>query len=367
MNVKQDLSCFQSSYAAARARFLQCISAVPSELIRLHESYLHPLAGPDGAALDLDWLQLGQRDTPERILVLIVGTHGIEGYTGSAIVCNQLCDLSKQLQQDAELGVVIIHALNPWGFAWQRRYDHEGIDLNRNFIDFTGPLPADANYDRLHEQLFKDTGVSLKALATAWNQRWGAHHFEETITTGQYQHADGLFYGGRDHSWSRKVLTQASDTPFLKSASRIAVIDLHTGLGPYGHGEVINDHTPGSAGFKLAAQWYGANAQAVLLGESCSSPKHGLLDFYWHQLIAERGCFVTLEFGTYSLEGLIAVSYEEQRYHLSHRQAQTARSLKAPAVIALRDFFYPQDDTWRALVLFRADQIIQLALHGMRT
>ena len=361
-----DLSCFQSSYRSARQRLLDTLVGIPYGLLVLQQAYRHPLPGPDNEPVYLDWVLLGQSATPERVLVIISGTHGVEGFTGAAIQSYWLPRLVEQLQKDAHLGIVFVHALNPWGFAWLRRYDHEGIDLNRNFIDFTKPLPENPDYSQLHEDLFVNASLPVHTVLEDYQARWGTEGFEAAITRGQYQHDHGLFYGGHSASWSRRTLEVAVDTHFLSAAQNIAVIDLHTGLGPFGHGEVINDHVPNTAGFRLARKWYGANARSAMLGESCSPPKTGLLDYFWHKLLGERGCFVTLEFGTYSLESLLVHSCEEQRYHTSLGATARKRDLSVASVQALHNFFYPAEQSWRELVLFRAGQIMGLAIQGMR-
>ena len=39
-----------------------------------------------------------------------------------------------------EQAVLLVHAINPHGFAWSRRVTQENVDLNRNFlVDFTAP------------------------------------------------------------------------------------------------------------------------------------------------------------------------------------------------------------------------------------
>ena len=50
-------------------------------------------------------------------------------------------------------GALLIHALNPHGFAWLRRGNEDNIDLNRNGLDFRGPLPENPAYDALHDAL----------------------------------------------------------------------------------------------------------------------------------------------------------------------------------------------------------------------
>jgi len=360
-----DFSCFQPSYRMARQCLLDNLSRVPASLIQVHQVFKHPLSDPDSHPLFMDWILLGQKQEPEQLLVLISGTHGVEGFTGSAIQSDNLPFLVQALQKNDQLGVIILHALNPWGFAWLRRYDHKGIDLNRNFIDFKQALPQNTLYDSMHTDLFGKHAKPLQDVLESWQSKLGKQEFETVITRGQYQHADGVFYGGDSPSWSRQILEQARSYEYLQQTSRIAVIDLHTGLGPYGYGEVINDHELDSGGFQLACDWYGDNARSALLGESYSAPKTGLLDYFWHQLIADRGCFVTLEFGTYELEKLLLLSCTEQRYHNSYGLESQKRDLSHESVSLLRDFFYPQDEKWRGLVLSRAREIITLALQSI--
>jgi len=324
----------------------------------------HPLKGPHDEDLQLDWFFLSQNPMPENLLVLISATHGVEGFAGSAIQSNYLPQLHQLLAEQADLGVILIHALNPWGFAWQRHYDHEGIDINRNFIDFELDPTIDPQYQELHEAFLEKPYQAVTETFKYYQNLWGYDSFNEIITRGQYQCSNGIFYGGTSASWSRSALEEACQHEAIYQAKKIAIIDLHTGLGPFGYGEVINDHIPNTPGFDYANHWYGANAQSTLLGESYSAPKSGLLDYHWHSLLDNRGCFVTLEFGTYRIEELLVTLIEEQRYHNS-LEIDEARDLDNEKVRNLLEFFYPQDSTWKESVLFRAHQIISMAVQGL--
>lgn len=356
-----DENHFCHSYQDSRNHFLKVQQELPPLLVQDVQAYPHPLAGPNGEALFCDTLLLGESQDISKLLVLNSATHGVEGFAGSAIQCANLAFLAAQVQQQAGLGVLVIHAFNPWGFAWLRRCDHEGIDLNRNFIDFSVPPPSHPQYHQIHSELFVDD-FGDETLVRLFAQ-YGFEAFVEQLTRGQYTHADGIFYGGNRASWSRGVLEQMLQAPLFQRLDRIAVIDLHTGLGPYGYGEVINDHLLNTTAFDLVNQWYGANAASVELGESVSARKQGLLDYRWHEAIGERGNFVTLEFGTYSVKQLISSLIKEQYYHQALKQLP--RDLNHPDVIGLRNFFYPAEKSWQQQVLFRGHQLINLAIEGM--
>jgi hypothetical protein len=309
-------------------------------------------------------VQLGVNDAPQQLLVLISGTHGVEGFAGSAIQGDCLPLLDELLHKHPSLGVVMIHAFNPWGFAWLRRYDHEGIDLNRNFIDFSVALPENPGYEQLHSRLHSIGDVTADNLHLLWRDMTEAE-FVKVITEGQYQHKDGFFFGGKAPSWSRQILEEITTDSLFDSAERIAVVDLHTGLGPYGYGEIINDHPLGSAGYDWVVNWYKENAQSTELGESVSTPKQGLVDFHWHKVIGDRGCFVTLEFGTYSMTRLLQVMIKEQYYQNELLQNGAARDLQNSNVQLLKQFFYPEETSWQQQVLFRGRQVVSMALDGI--
>src|SRR5512147_2685875 len=138
-----ELTAFSDSYAEARRKFVDAARRAGAKLA----SYQHPgERGPGGEALCLDVSVLGPGDAA-RVFVVGSGTHGIEGYSGSAV---QRAWLRGRPRLPKNTAVVFFHAQNPWGFAHKTRTTEENVDLNRNFIDFAKPLPANPGYLELH-------------------------------------------------------------------------------------------------------------------------------------------------------------------------------------------------------------------------
>ncbi len=82
------------------------------------------------------------------MLFLASGTHGVEGLCGSGIQHFLLRDgVAARVPDDVAL--VLLHAVNPFGFAWLRRVNEDNVDLNRNFLDHAAPHPENADYDGL--------------------------------------------------------------------------------------------------------------------------------------------------------------------------------------------------------------------------
>src|SRR3546814_17941537 len=64
--------------------------------------------------------------------------HGEEGYCGSGCQVALLDDQTLlDKAQAGGIGILLIHAVNAYGFSWGHRTNEDNIDLNRNFCDFS--------------------------------------------------------------------------------------------------------------------------------------------------------------------------------------------------------------------------------------
>jgi len=95
----------------------------------------------------------------------------------------------------------------------------------------------------------------------------GPKVLQAAISGGQYSHSDGLFYGGIQKSWSHRTFHQILIDHVSSDTENIAVLDLHTGLGPTGYGEPIYLATS-SETFDLAKSWYGPSVTSPAKGDS---------------------------------------------------------------------------------------------------
>jgi hypothetical protein len=352
-----DLSVFAREYEEARALF---IAAAAGATLR---EWPHPLRGPRGEALATDSAWLGPEDA-ERVLVVISATHGIEGYAGSG----PQVDLLRHPPALAPgCAVLLLHAVNPWGFAWGRRVTEENVDLNRNWVDFSQPLPANPRYDAMREH-YNPTSLDAGALARyeaaieAYRQQHGLHAERVARSTGQYRDPKGIFYGGSGPTWARRT-SEAILAQHLARAKTIAIVDMHTGLGPYGYGEPICNHAPGSERVQRARRWWGPSVTEPLLGTSSSQEKTGLSEFGYERALAHAHiAFVALEYGTWGPpHGEHALRDEHWLWQHGDPTAPAAEPIRR----ALRDFFYPPRSDWQEMVLWRARQVFRQALEGL--
>lgn len=219
---------FSIDYRAARDRFCSAAAEAGAALERF---VLPGFAGPDGNPLSIDCARIGDSEA-STIVLCLSGTHGVEGFCGSAA---QLAWLSEQgaAALPAGVAVLFVHAVNPFGFAWFSRYNENGVDINRNSVDFTAPLPTNALYDQIHGMLPRRQGYD-ENLVQEWEQLFAEVYGEhgdwaasDALTRGQYTHPMGLEFGGQTQQWSTTTLIDLL-IRHCRKARHIAYVDWHS-------------------------------------------------------------------------------------------------------------------------------------------
>jgi hypothetical protein len=353
-------SCFSESYAEARARFLDAVNAAGLPV----QSHAHPLPGVSGEPLAMDVARDGPADAAN-LLIISSGCHGVEGYCGSGAQIALLQDDDWRAQvRDAGVAVLYIHALNPWGFSWSARATHENIDLNRNFQDFSKALPANPGYDKLAALLVPQTwpptlGNQLALLLFV--ARHGVKAVQAAVSGGQYSHPDGLFYGGRAASWSQQIL-RAVLREQAGRCSRLAGIDLHSGLGKSGVGERIFAGRNQTEALARAQAWWG-NVTATEDGNSVSAVTSGnLSNVFYEECAQAEYTGIVMEFGTAPLRQVLDALRAEQwlRSHPDASEQQHKRIRHQT-----RDAFYADSNEWKQQVVEQTGEAARRALRGL--
>ncbi|MGB3289948.1 MAG: M14 family metallopeptidase [Burkholderiaceae bacterium] len=353
---------FGSSYADARARFLAAARRRQCSLA----SYVNPVGpGADGEELAMDTAYYGAADAPA-LLVLTSAMHGEEGYCGSGCQVALLDDQALlDKAQAAGIGILLIHALNAYGFSWGHRTNEDNIDLNRNFCDFSKPLPANPHYGRLHKLLVPPSwppSAENEAAIQAFRDVEGEQAYREGVMLGQYSHPDGLFYGGAQPSWSNRTLRQVL-SQHGRNRKRLAWIDYHTGLGPYGHAEKIFVQK-GRPEYLRAKAWWGGDVVSV------TNPDSSTVDIAGTGLQAlQEECgqvpeltFLALEYGTVPMDEVF-LALRGDRWLAGRKDVDAARCKAMKA--AHRAAFYPDHDDWRGAVVAQSRVSLLQAIMGL--
>jgi hypothetical protein len=361
---------FSSSYGEARQKFLAAGVAARADIVSLK----NPAAGPEGEELFTDLALLGPRAS-KNVLVLISGTHGVEGFAGSAVQTGLMREgIASKLKENSR--ILMIHAINPFGFAHLRRVDEANVDVNRNFFDHSKPHPQNPAYDTLAEFIAPLSVLSLSRIAVwprlLWYKATGRIEvLQQAISGGQYSHPEGLFYGGRSATWSNKTLRSIVQE-YLSGAQRIVVIDLHTGLGAYGDYEIILQQPEESPAYQRAIAIWGSEKVRTTFasdsdqgaggtdGHSFSAELSGPIKLAFVNLLPKaQVTAVTVDFGTGSaIKVFLAMRDENWLYYHGNLSTSRAKRIRA----ALRSTFCPENDGWRQMVWSGGEQVVQKAI-----
>jgi hypothetical protein len=356
-----NMSHFAADYAEARGMFLAAARDVGAAVT----SFRNDRSGGGSEDLYTDAAWIGP-EAPYSVLVLVSGTHGIEGFCGSAC---QVGFLRESLFGEAPPGTafLLVHALNPYGFAHERRVNEDNVDLNRNFVDHDSP-PHNAAYDELHAALVPgDWRGPLRTEADRFlgevAAERGLRYLQQAVTRGQYRHPDGLFYGGTAPVWSHRLLRFLVGQ-HLTGCPRVAYIDLHTGLGPRSHGEPIFRGGWDGGALDRARAWYGPALTTSEDGTSSSTPIIGNTAGLVGQALAPGTEFtaITLEFGTVPGRQVLDALRADNWLHLQHRPDP---GLAIDVRMQMREAFAPPDPAWRGAVWARAKEVFGQAFAGL--
>ncbi|MEO6364137.1 MAG: M14 family metallopeptidase [Caldimonas sp.] len=353
-------ACFSQTYAEARDKFF---AAARGRGLGV-ESHVHPLPGRDGEMLAMDVARSGPLNA-RSLLVVSSACHGVEGFCGSGVQVALLGnDAWHEATHAAGIAVLYIHALNPYGFSWWRRTTNENVDLNRNFRDFAVELPRNAAYDELADAIVPEAwppdAETLARFARFVAER-GDKALQQTVSGGQYHHPKGLFFGGTAPAWSHETLRQVLRDHGSR-CSRMAWIDLHTGLGPSGHGERIFACRDDAAAYARAKAWWG-EVTSIYDGSSTSAVLTGMM---W--LAAYEECpqaeytGIALEYGTLPSTQVIDALRADQWLE---NQAEAGDATRKAIKQQVRDAFYTDTDAWKERIVEQAVDAAFGAVRGL--
>jgi hypothetical protein len=337
---------FADSYAQARSGFRTGAAAAGAAVSA------HPIGarGPDGDELNIDSAYLGA-SAPDTLLIVTSGVHGLEGFAGSALQQLWLAEFARNVP--AGTGVLLVHALNPFGFAHGRRVNERNVDLNRNALD-RFPGPDNVSYRKLDRWLnpaSPPSAIDDFWLRAPWHLlRHGGGALTQAIASGQYEFPRGLFYGGAMREPSIQVFCDLTSTHPCAAARTVLHVDLHTGLGKRGQYQFLLAAPRNDPAFAAFVRWFGA---ARVASDHNSGATHyvasGILTELTRQTVAaDRVYTAVLEFGTERPARVLkALRTENRLYHHGCRSETRAQQIRA----TLREALYPSDPVWRTSLI----------------
>lgn len=256
--IDEATSLYTSTVTDATERF---VDAVQRATDWTYDQVAHPLEGPAGEALSTTVAHRGALDA-QRLLVVISGTHGIEGYAGSALQIGAL--RHRLVPMGDDWAVVMVHLVNPWGTAWSARENEDNIELLRHPYHLHVPASPNPDFAVFHDTLqlsqpgsIDDFFQRLQAFPSVLAQV-PPEQLNASLVRGQTSHPDGITFVGGETSWSTRLLNDVF-TRHGAHARQVVVLDLHSASGPPGDTVAMAmTHGPqGCSHHELLTSWFG--------------------------------------------------------------------------------------------------------------
>lgn len=356
---------FSKTYSEARRRFRAAAEQFGARL----DSSVYPdqaINGQDPIAQDV---ALFGNPNASHWFVALSGTHGPEGFAGSAIQLDWMKRSGESVPDD--VGVALVHGVNPWGFANEQRTTAGDIDLNRNFVDAefrqSGESPifaeiaAAMEIDRPSTQAFENFNQLREDLI----KKHGRDAYVDAFARGQYSFPHSAFFGGADVDWANASLV-ALLKKHLRSAEKIALIDWHTGLGEYGELFFLCFNEDEEL-FQQAVEWWGEPVEIGARGfDNAQRPNYtgtvsqGLIAAFDKQQVVAA----VIEIGTYEFSKMSDAILVEN--WLRSPAGQKAED-RAHWLSWTSEHFNPDDDEWRCKTVMNGRGAMDQAFYGIRS
>ncbi len=353
---------FSDDYEHSRARFIGAAARADFVL----SEYPLDCDGPTGLALSIDVARKGPTNA-QKVLVVSCGTHGVEGFFGAAVQAAVLETVLNTQTVPEQTAIVLIHALNPYGFAFRRRVNEDNVDLNRNFLlagqPFSGAPPAYRELDGLLNPKHPPSALTPFLLVAGPKLlKYGFSALKNAIAQGQYDFPQGVFFGGKAPSRSQVILTSHA-REWLGKPERVLHIDFHTGLGPWGGYALCADLPVDGARVQQLRREFGSeHVQSYDPKGVLYEIKGGLGRFLEAQFPDTQYDCLLAEFGTYSSLKVLRAMRVENCVHL-HAPQDAARNARAKA--HLLEAFCPESESWRSTVVERGVSVVRSALRAL--
>ncbi len=350
---------FSRTYAEARRRFVDAATKAGAKLTS------YEIDADADEPLSMDVAVFGSDQ--DAAMVVSSGVHGVEGFFGSAVQLAWLDNVAEHMS-DRPIRCVLIHGVNPFGFAELRRFNEDNVDLNRNFLassdDYAG---APVGYQDLNRFLNPESPPSRWEpfrLKSFWNiLRRGLPALKEAVAGGQYEYPRGLFFGGTEGCQSTRIV-QRNFQSWIGSSRNTVHIDFHTGLGKFGSYRLLLVEPSDSEYYSWYADAFGSEwIEPLTRPHGTAFAASGVLgEWLRNQLRGRHYRFVAAEFGTYNILRVLGAIRAENRAHF---YSESSRSDYRRAKAEILECFCPEDVAWRDRVVRSGLRIIGQGMQAL--
>lgn len=319
----------------------------------------HAIDEADG--LYIDTIYVPSKGEQKNLIVLTTGVHGIEGYIGSVMLDVFWDEVYTELKVE-NTGVLVVANVNPYGMKYHRRYNENNVDLNRNFIlDWsTHDMAVNKDYPKCDEFLgpkstignifWHEAGFYGSLIGQVLTN--GADTISNALLGGQYEYAEGVYYGGDGDEASTIFLKDVFKQTLEGEYENIVHIDVHSGYGPRYNMVIFNSVFDTLTEEETKALFNYDNIIAID-SEDFYPTTGDTTDFYYRlhkQMETDKSLFSTcFEFGTIGdsfIDSIISMKYtiEENQNHWNPSSDSITNEIIKERY---QELFYPTEKKWR--------------------
>jgi hypothetical protein len=293
----------------------------------------------------------------------------VEAFAGAAVQAMFLEKIAPRMERD-NLGVLVVHALNPYGFKYRRRVTENNVDLNRNFsLTPETYREKNASYQKLNDFLNPKTKVML-ADPFAWflELRGLVSHVllntsaaRAAILVGQYEYPKGVYFGGNAEEPNYPLIDRllVEKTFPYKEAY---LIDLHTGYGTRGVQHFWGNAVPSEKAAAAEKSIYAGFPIERAEGGTFYKISGDFGEYFGKRFESQLGVAMTFEYGTLntettsgSLDALFRVKLENQGHHWGYGSSFSERHVKR----LFLEGYFPSAAEWQEAVLKQAESSLK--------
>jgi hypothetical protein len=362
------LSLFPDTYEESRNRFRDNLAVV--QQFWPHARLSHTRL-PGDEDLTIEWTYADALEKNEKVFILTMGEHGIEGYVGSAMQQRFIEKFMTRLDPK-KTGLLLVHAINPWGMKHHRRVNANNVDLNRNFIYEGSFDPAiNPDYDKVRDTLNPARIIHSLEVSNlifygelVWLlARLGMDGFKNATLLGQYRFPQCLYYGGTGYQDETRTLIDLYRQTF-SAYDQILHLDMHTGYGPRDQMSLVNSALETGTSQEFVAKF---NYPLVVAAnpEEFYAIQGDMIDFVYamhQQEFPQKRLFATaFEFGTLGDELFGMVHSPRAMIHENRLHWQGAANDKIREQVAhdFEELFNPGAADWKEKAISDADQAFE--------
>lgn len=365
------MAAYPKTYEASRERFRRWISDQKISNPKA-TGYIFKVPSQTDKDLTVDVFYVPAERETKNLLLFVIGVHGGESYTASAQVNTFLSGKWRDLEKSST-GLLIVHAMNPYGFKYFRRTTEDNIDLNRNFVvDQKTFQEPNVGYERLQHLLVQEGPVSVYS----WRNMMllprltfemvltSKMMLRDALVSGQRKAPQGVFFGGTAVSpqvdFVKGLMLEKG-----KEYKKIFFVDFHTGFGQRG---VL--HLLGADGLlpkhrDFTKHVYENLKLEVPVQHDVYTTRGDSVSWFSTLFPEKEVAALCFEMGTVDNQGILASFISLQALRFESQGGVYGYDTKEDYDTARRmsiENFLPEDRQWRSESIKRSTEVLELAL-----